>query len=296
MRKYICIDIGGTNIKYGVLNEEGNVLFDGSRKTSVSVYEDENDILGDIDNIICNLINKYQVEGVGVSTAGVVDDESGTIIHAGKTIPGYIGTDIKGFIEEKFLLKCEVENDVNSAALGEAFLGSGKGYKSIFCMTIGTGIGGAIILNNDIVRGASKSAGEVGYINVNGKPIQEIASTKILVENVAKRKNIKVSDINGRIVFEEGKRGDSICYEEIDKLVDNLTELISSVVYFLNPEVIILGGGIMEQKEFLEPKINSSLKAKLPKAFFESTKIEFAKLGNRAGMIGALYNFMNKRD
>lgn len=294
MRKYICIDIGGTNIKYGVLNEEGNVLFNGSRKTSV--YEDGNDILGDIDNIICNLINKYEVEGVGVSTAGVVDDESGTIIHAGKTIPGYIGTDIKGFIEEKFLLKCEVENDVNSAALGEAFLGSGKGYKSIFCMTIGTGIGGAIILNNDIVRGASKSAGEVGYINVNGKPIQEIASTKILVENVAKRKNIKVSDINGRIVFEEGKRGDSICYEEIDKLVDNLTELISSVVYFLNPEVIILGGGIMEQKEFLEPKINSSLKAKLPKAFFESTKIEFAKLGNRAGMIGALYNFMNKRD
>ncbi|MBY0757261.1 ROK family protein [Clostridium sardiniense] len=294
MRKYICIDIGGTNIKYGVLNEEGNVLFDGSRKTSV--YEDGNDILGDIDNIICNLINKYQVEGVGVSTAGVVDDESGTIIHAGKTIPGYIGTDIKGFIEEKFLLKCEVENDVNSAALGEAFLGSGKGYKSIFCMTIGTGIGGAIILNNDIVRGASKSAGEVGYINVNGKPIQEIASTKILVENVAKRKNIKVSDINGRIVFEEGKRGDSICYEEIDKLVDNLTELISSVIYFLNPEVIILGGGIMEQREFLEPKINSSLKAKLPKAFFESTKIEFAKLGNRAGMIGALYNFINKRD
>ncbi|MGG7097137.1 ROK family protein [Clostridium sardiniense] len=294
MRKYICIDIGGTNIKYGVLNEEGNILFDGSRKTSV--YKDGNDILGDIDNIICNLINKYEVEGVGVSTAGVVDDESGTIIHAGKTIPGYIGTDIKGFIEEKFLLKCEVENDVNSAALGEAFLGSGKGYKSIFCMTIGTGIGGAIILNNDIVRGASKSAGEVGYINVNGKPIQEIASTKILVENVAKRKNIKVSDINGRIVFEEGKRGDSICYEEIDKLVDNLTELISSVVYFLNPEVIILGGGIMEQKEFLEPKINSSLKAKLPKAFFESTKIEFAKLGNRAGMIGALYNFMNKRD
>lgn len=294
MRKYICIDIGGTNIKYGVLNEEGNVLFDGSRKTSV--YEDGNDILGDIDNIVCNLINKYQVEGVGVSTAGVVDDESGTIIHAGKTIPGYIGTDIKGFIEEKFLLKCEVENDVNSAALGEAFLGSGKGYKSIFCMTIGTGIGGAIILNNDIVRGASKSAGEVGYINVNGKPIQEIASTKILVENVAKRKNIKVSDINGRIVFEEGKRGDSICYEEINKLVDNLTELISSVVYFLNPEVIILGGGIMEQREFLEPKINSSLKAKLPKAFFESTKIEFAKLGNRAGMIGALYNFINKRD
>lgn len=294
MRKYICIDIGGTNIKYGVLNEEGNVLFDGSRKTSV--YEDGNDILEDIDNIICNLINEYQVEGVGVSTAGVVDDENGTIIHAGKTIPDYIGTDIKGFIEEKFSLKCEVENDVNSAALGEAFLGSGKEYKSIFCMTVGTGIGGAIILNNDIVRGASKSAGEVGYINVNGKPIQEIASTKILVENVAKRKNIKTSDINGRIVFEEGKRGDSICSEEIDKLVDNLTELISSVVYFLNPEVIILGGGIMEQKEFLEPKINTSLKVKLPKAIFESTKIEFAKLGNRAGMIGALYNFINKRD
>lgn len=294
MRKYICIDIGGTNIKYGVLNEEGNVLFDGSRKTSV--YEDGNDILEDIDNIICNLINEYQVEGVGVSTAGVVDDENGTIIHAGKTIPGYIGTDIKGFIEEKFSLKCEVENDVNSAALGEAFLGSGKGYKSIFCMTVGTGIGGAIVLNNDIVRGASKSAGEVGYINVNRKPIQEIASTKILVENVAKRKNIKTSDINGRIVFEEGKRGDSICSEEIDKLVDNLTELISSVVYFLNPEVIILGGGIMEQKEFLESKINTSLKVKLPKAFFESTKIEFAKLGNRAGMIGALYNFINKRD
>ncbi len=294
MKNYICIDIGGTNIKYGILNEDGTILFDSSRKTSV--YEDGNDILEDIDNIICNLINDYRVEGVCVSTAGVVDDESGVIIHAGKTIPGYIGTDIKGFIEEKFSLKCEVENDVNSAALGEACAGAGKGYKSIFCMTVGTGIGGAIILNNDIVRGASKSAGEVGYINVNGKPIQEIASTKILVKNVAKRKNIKPNDINGRIIFEEGKKGDSICSEEIDNLVDNLTELISNVVYFLNPEVIILGGGIMEQREFLEPKINNFLRGKLPKTFFESTKIEFAKLGNKAGMIGALYNFINKRD
>ena len=197
-------------------------------------------------------------------------------------------------LEKEFKIRCEVENDVNCAGLGEFWLGAAKNSHSCVCLTIGTGIGGCVIINGKVLPGFSNSAGEVGYMKINGEDLQDVAATSKLVEKVAARKNIDKSDINGKIIFDLAKKGDIDCIEEIDKLVDNLTLGISYIVYVINPEVVVLGGGIMAQKEYLEEKIKTSLKEKLIESVYNNVRIEFAENQNNAGMLGALYNFKNR--
>ena len=292
MSNIIAIDIGGTSIKYGVLNLIGDILLKGEIKTRV--INKDNFILEDVDNLISKLTKDFVISGVAISTAGVVSSKTGVIDYAGPTIPNYIGTDFRKLVNEKYNLKCSVENDVNSAALGEFWLGSGKKFKSGFCLTIGTGIGGALVIDNKLINGASDVAGEIGYMKINGVSIQDIASTTALVKFVAKRKNINIGDINGKIIFDLAKKGDLICTEEIKNLVKNICSALENLVYIVNPEVIILGGGIMEQKEYLEPLFNEEFKKLLPEKFINNTKIKFASLGNKAGMMGALKKFKDE--
>ena len=159
-------------------------------------------------------------------------------------------------------------------------------------MTIGTGIGGCVILNNKLVHGFSNSAGEVGYMNINGESFQDLASTSSLVRKVAEIKNIPQHNISGKIIFDMAKNNDKDCLNEIDNMVKSLAIGIANICYVINPEVVILGGGIMAQEEFLKPRIDKALKETLVARVYENTKIEFAKRQNDAGMIGALYNFL----
>ena len=198
-------------------------------------------------------------------------------------------------IEKEFNIPCEVENDVNCAALGEYWLGAAKNSHSCACLTIGTGIGGCIIIGGKVIHGFSNSAGEVGYMKINGSTFQELAATSKLVEKVAKRKKINKEELNGKIIFNLAKEGDIDCIEEIDNLVDTLALGISYIVYLINPEVVVLGGGIMAQREYLEERINTALKDKLIDKVYKSVKIKFAQNQNNAGMLGALYNFKSKK-
>ena len=251
-------------------------------------------ILEKVKDIVRNYIIEHKVDGICVSTAGMVDPKEGKIIYASSLIPNYIGVEIKKELEKEFKIRCEVENDVNCAGLGEFWLGAAKNSHSCVCLTIGTGIGGCVIINGKVLPGFSNSAGEVGYMKINGEDLQDVAATSKLVEKVAARKNIDKSDINGKIIFDLAKKGDIDCIEEIDKLVDNLTLGISYIVYVINPEVVVLGGGIMAQKEYLEEKIKTSLKEKLIESVYNNVRIEFAENQNNAGMLGALYNFKNR--
>lgn len=209
-------------------------------------------------------------------------------------IPEYTGMEIKREVEKEFNIRCEVENDVNCAGLGETWLGAGKNAKSSVCLTVGTGIGGCVILDNKLIHGFSNSAGEIGYMNINGKSLQDLASTSSLVRKVAKIKNISQHDINGKIIFDMAKNNDKDCLNEIDNMVKSLAIGIANICYLINPEVLILGGGIMAQEEFLKPRIDKALKEILVPRIYENTKIEFAKRQNDAGMIGALYNFLSQ--
>lgn len=289
MELFVVIDIGGTSIKYGVINKEGILIETNDRDTEA--YKGGLSIIDKIKEIINEIRINNDISGICISTAGMVCPKEGKITYAGPTIPNYAGVEVKRILEEEFNLPCSVENDVNCAALGEFFDGAGKETNSMVCLTIGTGIGGAIIIEGKILHGFSNSAGEIGYMMINGEQIQNIASTTALVRNVALRKGVDVKSIDGRYVLDNYENGDLICKEEVEKLADNLALGISNIVYAVNPEVVVLGGGIMAREEIFKPLIEKSLKKYLIESVYNNTRIEFAKLKNTAGMKGAFYNF-----
>lgn len=287
----LALDIGGTQIKTGLFNNKGEII--ELSKFETNIKDDDFSMLDRISEILDLILEKNNIEGIAISTAGVVDNENGKIVHANKNIPNYKGCEISKFIWDKYKIKSIVENDVNSALIGELSLEEYSKVKNAVMFTIGTGVGGAILINGQLFRGSDFSAGEVGYTIQNGQNIESLASTSSLVEKVKER--VKKDNIDGLWIFEQAKNNNNICVEEIDNLLENIAILINNVVSIINPDLVILGGGIMEQDEYIRPilesKINNILKNDLVK---NSLKLEFAKLGNKAGMIGAYYQFLKK--
>lgn len=294
MKRFVCIDIGGTSIKYGLVKEEGEII----EKSKVDTEAREiggPGIVKKVKKIISGYLKNNYIDGICISTAGIVDPKEGKIIHASEElIPHYTGIELKKEIEKEFNIRCEVENDVNCAGLGEMWLGAGKGTKSSVCITIGTGIGGCVIINNNLIHGFSNSAGEIGYMNINGSTFQDLASTTSLVRSVSRLKKIDKKELNGKIIFDLAGNNDEVCLKEIDNMVSVLSIGIANIAYIINPEAIILGGGVMAQEEILGPKIRKGLKEQLIESIYMNTKIKFAQLQNDAGMVGSLYNFLNK--
>lgn len=291
MNQYICIDIGGTAIKHGIIDAKSNIVT--KAEISTEAYKGGKHILNQTKSIIKSYITSNRITGICISTAGVVDHKYGKIISACELIPNYAGTEFKKEIELEFNIRCEVENDVNCAALGELYNGSARNTSSCVCLTVGTGIGGCIIIDKKIWHGYNNFAGEIGHILINNVPFQDIASTSKVVEKIANRKNIAKENLNGKIIFELANKGDSICIEEIDNMINILGIGISNIIYMINPEIVILGGGIMAEQNYIFPKLKDILKSKLIPMVFENTKIKFAENKNSAGMIGAMYNFIN---
>lgn len=291
MREFLTIDIGGTLIKYGIIREDGTLLDFNEELTRA--HRGGPSILEKVKMIGDNYRKDYDFKGICVSTAGQVDSRQGKIIYAlPDIIPDYTGIKVKEELEKHFNLPVEVENDVNCVGLAESWLGRGKEVKSLFCLTIGTGIGGSYILDNQLHTGHSYSAGEIGYIPIEGNRFQDIASTNSLVRNVAMEKGLEPNQIDGKIIFEQAKNGDQICIDAIDELIEKLTKGISTIIYMMNPEMVVIGGGISQQKEYLYPKIIKQLQTDLMPELLEKTKIDFASNLNNAGLIGALRNFL----
>lgn len=289
MKYYVCIDIGGTAIKYGLASEEGIFVAKSSMPTQANLGG--MGIVEKIKQIIKNYSAEKIISGVAISTAGVIDYTDGSIKFA-LAIPNYTGTKLKAIVEQTFKVKCAVENDVNCIGLGEMWLGAGKGKSSLFCMALGTSIGGCAVLNKKVIHGASNSAGEIAYMLIPGGNMHELVSTSRLVKDVAKAKKLSLEKVNGKKIFTWARQGDEDCKLAINNLMQHLTDGIVNIVSVLNPEMIILGGGIMAQTEYLQPIIDDLLKTKLEPSVYEQTNIAFAKLQNDAGMLGALYNLL----
>lgn len=289
MKYYVCIDIGGTAIKYGLASEEGNFVAKASMPTQANLGG--MGIVEKIKQIIKDYSAEKIISGVAISTAGVIDYTDGSIKFA-LAIPNYTGTKLKAIVEQTFKVKCAVENDVNCIGLGEMWLGAGKGKSSLFCMALGTSIGGCAVLDKKVIHGASNSAGEIAYMLIPGGNMHELVSTSRLVKDVAKAKKLSLEKVNGKKIFTWARQGDEDCKLAINNLMQHLTDGIVNIVSVLNPEMIILGGGIMAQTEYLQPIIDDLLKTKLEPSVYEQTNIAFAKLQNDAGMLGALYNLL----
>ena len=293
MNKYICIDVGGTSIKHSIINENKEIIESSQIPTNAHLGGDV--IINNIKNIVSTYLkqnNNTVFLGIAISTTGMVDPNRGSIIHTSPLTPGYMGCEIKKEIETSFNIPCEAENDVNCAGLGEMWTGAGKGYKNIICITVGTGIGACLIIDNKLVNGVTNSAGEIGYIKINNKDLQDISATSVLVKNIQNLKNDNT--IDGKEVFDMAKKGDKECINEIYKMIENLCIGISNILYIINPEILIIGGAITKQKEYLMPIIIENLNKYVHKHIIDKTKIEFAQNENNAGMIGALYNLLHK--
>lgn len=294
MKHYVSIDIGGTSIKYGVIDETGTIIVRQEMPTEAQEKGGPG-IMEKAKDIVRGFMDTYHPEGICVSTAGMVDYEKGEIFYASPLIPDYTGTKIKEILETEFGIPCEVENDVNCAGLAESISGSGKPYGICLCLTIGTGIGGCIVMNNQVYHGFSNSACEVGYMQIDGDEYQKLGASKILVAKVEERKGLEPGTLNGRIIFEQAKAGDEECIRAIDEMAEVLGKGIANICYVLNPEAVILGGGIMAQKEFLYDRIRSAVDRYLVSSIAEKTTLVFAEHENDAGMLGAFYHYQNRR-
>ena len=290
--KIAVLDIGGTSVKSGIFTKGS--LYDLREDNTNASYGGESII-----NRVKEILGRFgEVSGIGISTAGQVDFEQGMIRYANDNIPGYSGMRLKEIMEQEFRVPVVVENDVNAAAIGEAYFGAGKSFKEFICLTYGTGVGGAIVLNGEIYRGSSFSAGEMGAMILhpedrNAKAdmysgcYEKYASTTALV-----RKAMKFDESlkNGRIIFQAFDR------EEVKVAVDEWTKEIAfglvSLIHIMNPACVILGGGVMEQEYILE-KVKETVYENLMESF-RHVIITRTALGNQAGMFGAAQLFMER--
>lgn len=294
MKNYISIDIGGTAIKYGIVTEDGSILC--KEKMDTEAHKGGPEILRKVTGIAEKYLEEYRPAGICISTAGMVDTEKGEIFYAAPLIPDYAGTKYKEELERRFSIPCEVENDVNCAGLAESISGAAAGSKVTLCLTVGTGIGGCMLIDGKVFHGFSNSACEVGYMHMFDSDFQTLGATSILTAKVAECKKEAKEKWDGYHIFEEAKKGDEICIKAIDEMADVLGRGIANICYVINPEVVVLGGGIMAQEEYLKPKIEKALKKHLVSGIEEKTRLEFAKHQNDAGMLGAFYHFKGRQE
>lgn len=283
--RILTIDIGGSAIKSAIFYNE--ILTEEKEVTS-------NGLLGAmhvLDNLF-HLIDSYKdFNAIGICTTGQVDPATGAIVCENENIPGYGGLELGKIVSDKYKKPVFVENDVNAAALGEANFGAGKSIKDFLCLTYGTGIGGAIMINNRLLRGSKGFAGEVGHMitHANGERCncgsrgcyETYASTTALVE-LCKQHNGSLT--NGHLIFEEVNNNNQEITQLVDQWIHEIIYGLINLIHVFNPSHIILGGGIMQQ-EYIINKMKQLLPSFTMDGFGDLALIP-AKLKNQAGQYG----------
>lgn len=280
-----AVDIGGTCIKSGLWV---NGTLTDIRERDTEAAQGASHVM----HRVLEILEGYRdFQAVGISTAGQVNTEKGTITYANDNIPGYTGTNIREIVETHFHVPAAVLNDVNSAALGEAYYGAGKGHEDFLCLTYGTGVGGAIVMGGQVYVGCSYSAGEFGGIVTHPEDrhpeedmfsgcYERYASTRALVGLVQSR---FPQLHNGREIF--ARLEDSEVRALVTQWIREITYGLISLTHIFNPSLIILGGGVMEQ-EYVIGEVRRMLQEQLIPSF-RNVDIQPAALGNIAGMLGA---------
>jgi len=301
------MDIGGTFIKYALVDEAGIISELKRQKTSKEGYKA---LLGQVFNIIEELQNDFKeknIVGIGIASAGQISHEKGVVLSATDNLPGWAGTRLKEIIEERYNMVCHTDNDVKCAALGEMFFGNGKNIKDFVCIAIGTGVGGAIVENGRLIRGSDGIASEVGHIvirsggrrcNCGNKGCYEqyasITALKRIVEEKFGKKYLP-KDRGVEWLFEIYDQDERLKLI-IDRFADNIADGIVSLVNTVNPKVVIIGGAI-SSCELLMNKVSESVYEKVMPVFKKNLKIVPALMGNNAALLGvSTYIFNNGKE
>lgn len=310
-KKIIGIDLGGTTVKFAILSSEGDIQQKWSIETDIS--EEGTKIVPSIIASIKKHIEMYDMStgdflGIGMGSPGTVDAENGTVIGAynlnWKTLQM-----VRQQIEEGTGIPFFIDNDANVAALGEAWRGAGESEPDVVFLTLGTGVGGGIIVDKKLVHGATGAAGEVGHITVEpngfqctcGKTgcLETVASAtgvvhlaRDLSDSYAGDSKLKYSIDDGQLitakdVFDLAKEEDPLALIVVDKVAYYLGLASSHLANILNPSTIVLGGGVSRAGDILTKSIKPYFEQYTFPTIRKSTKIRLALLGNDAGVIGA---------
>jgi predicted NBD/HSP70 family sugar kinase len=301
MDMYLVFDVGGTFIKYAVITENGEII--GKDKT-VTPKEDLDTLCGTLKKILNIIIEKYKIRGISFSMPGAYNEGTG-VIEGWSALPYLHGPNIKEIFEERFGYKVYIENDANCGALGELWIGAGKEELTNFVyVVLGTGIGGSIVINRQLYKGSSNQGGEFGNMVFDKEwyknqvlGIGDTASTIGLVKNVAKKKNISTSDIDGETIFKLAKEKDEVCIAAINEFYRQNALLLLNIQFSLDPEKIIISGAVASQKDFYN-KINEKIAELLDKniSFKVTPRIKISDIPFDSNMYGALYNLLLKEN
>lgn len=310
---YIGVDVGGMSIKVGAVNLNGEIILKDSIKTDSKNIDN---FLSDLETIVTKIVNEvrydYSIKGIGFGIPGLVDNKSGSIIKMAN-IDGE-----KVNVKEKLKhlnLPIYLSNDANVATLAEQRFGVAKGYSDVILLTLGTGVGGGIIINNKLYEGRDGKGTELGHIMLKmdgelcgcGRKgcLEAYASATALIritkEHMMNNKSSlmweysknKLDNVNGLTSFECAKKGDLEANKVIDEYISYLGEGMIDYSNIFRPEVFVIGGGISNQGEYLSNKLYKYLKDRnFGYKGAPESKVLIAKLKNDAGIIGAASLFM----
>ncbi|WP_234124715.1 ROK family protein [Clostridium hydrogenum] len=290
MKNYMVFDVGGTKVKHGIINENGDILEKDKYDTNCSEL---GEFVDNMMQVIKKYEKKYELSGIGISLPGFINFSTGYSEKAG-AITVLDNQNLKEILEKHIKLPIKIENDANCAALAEGFNGNAKGCSDYVCITIGTGIGGAIVSEGKLQHGHKFKSGEFGFmvLNENGgtSTVSERNSTRALIDDYKKYKGISDSDlVEGNTVFLEAEKDEKVA-EIIEAWFQRVSALVFNISVVLNPEKVLIGGGISERAGFIKD-IRKHLE-KLRDWEDLKVDIDLCKHKNDAGIIGAFTLFI----
>jgi glucokinase len=306
MDLFIGLDLGGTNLKYALGTINGKIIKKKSRPSQAD--QSQNKIFENMFIAIEELKaeaekRKDTILSIGIGSPGSINFETGQLNGKTPNLPNWANAPIKKTLEDKFNIPTWADNDANVMALAEARIGAGKRFKNILCLTIGTGIGGGILINNQVLRGEHFSAAEVGHIiveyngkrcNCGNKGCLEAYTTAPAMVRRYKEKLQRLGvaynmyDLNTEFIFQKAVRNEGLALETIVETCGYLGAGIASISNIIDPEVVIIGGGVSEAGATFIKQIEESVKQYSIKSIMQNLKVVKAKMGNDAGIVGAI--------
>ncbi|WP_338626803.1 ROK family protein [Clostridium baratii] len=293
-KHYLSMDIGGTFIKYGILDHSGNIIFKNKKPTSKNI----NELILDLSKIIEE--QSINISGIGISTPGKVDTTKG-IIYGGGNLPFLHNFPIVSILYKKYGIPVAVENDGKAAALAEMWLGNLQDVYDGAAIILGTGIGGGIVLDKKLRKGKHYSAGEVSFMINKSEETSELkfhgfnASAVRMVKTIGEY--LRLTDpLDGEVVFKAIIEGDTFANKVFKNYCDSIAQLINNIQCTLDLEKYVIGGGISSQ-EILIKEIRRSFNSLIEKEPFLQKSIHFpliepARFNNDANLYGAVYNLL----